>query len=155
MSLPRRILVPVDFGEPSGVALDYATELAAKLDAEVVVLHVYEIPMLSVPDAPWVISSDVISSIEAASKVALERIIVHHKRPSVRMVPLLRAGDARTQIEAATKESGADLVVMGTHGRRGFSRMLLGSVAEFVTRTSSVPVLTVRQGAHVEGEAAR
>jgi nucleotide-binding universal stress UspA family protein len=149
MSLPRRILVPVDFGEPSGIALDYALELAAALEADVVALHVYEIPMLSVPDAPWVITGDVVESIENASKVALDRVVAHHRKAGVRMVPLLRSGDARSQIEAAAQEIGADLIVMGTHGRRGLTRALLGSVAEFITRTASVPVLTVRapQGA--------
>ncbi len=146
MTLPRRILVPIDFGDTSSAALEYALELATPLEADVVVLHVYDIPMLSVPDAPWVITGDVIESIESASKTALDRLLSHHKRVGVRMVPLLRAGDARSQIGAAAEEVGADLIVMGTQGRRGISRALLGSVAEFVTRTSPVPVLIVRKG---------
>jgi nucleotide-binding universal stress UspA family protein len=57
---------------------------------------------------------------------------------------LLRTGDARDVICQAADEVNADLIVMGTHGRRGLSRALLGSVAEYVVRTSKVPVVTVR-----------
>ena len=142
MALPRKILVPTDFSDHSNRALDYAVELATKLDAEVHVVHVYEIPFLSVPDAPWVITSDVVQSIESASRGALERLIKN--RGGAKIKPMLRSGDARAQIEAACAEVGADLIVMGTHGRRGIAHALLGSVAEYVMRTAAIPVLTVR-----------
>jgi nucleotide-binding universal stress UspA family protein len=142
MSLPKKILVPADFSDHSNRALELALELAERLDAQVHVLHVYEIPFLSVPDAPWVITTDVVQSIESASRTALERLI--RKYGGTRAKPLLRSGDARAQIEAAAAELGADLIVMGTHGRRGIAHALLGSVAEYVMRTSMVPVLTVR-----------
>jgi nucleotide-binding universal stress UspA family protein len=57
---------------------------------------------------------------------------------------LLKTGDARDSIDQTAKEIGADLIVMGTHGRRGVSRALLGSVAETVVRTAPCPVLTIR-----------
>jgi nucleotide-binding universal stress UspA family protein len=57
---------------------------------------------------------------------------------------LLRTGDARDQILQAAKELGADMIVMGTHGRRGVRRALLGSVTESVVRSADCPVLTVR-----------
>ena len=57
---------------------------------------------------------------------------------------LLRTGDARDVINQTAKEVGADLIVMGTHGRRGVTRALLGSVAETVVRTAPCAVLTVR-----------
>jgi nucleotide-binding universal stress UspA family protein len=148
MSLPRKILVPTDFSEHSSLALDYAIELAERLDAEVHVLHVYEIPFLSVPDAPWVITSDVVQSIEAASRTALERLIKKHGHAKVK--PILRSGDARSQIEVAAAEVAADLIVMGTHGRRGIAHALLGSVAEYVMRSSTIPVLTVRSHGSTE-----
>ena len=144
MSLPRKILVPTDFSEHSEKALDYALELAERLDAEVHVLHVYEIPFLTVPDAPWVITSDVVASIEGASKVALDKLVTQHQRGKVRVKTLLKSGDARAQIDAAAMETGAELIVMGTHGRRGIAHALLGSVAEYVMRSSVAPVLSVR-----------
>jgi nucleotide-binding universal stress UspA family protein len=56
----------------------------------------------------------------------------------------LRFGDPRTEIQAAAAEIGIELIVMGTHGRRGVSRLLLGSVAESIARTAHCPVLLVR-----------
>jgi nucleotide-binding universal stress UspA family protein len=58
---------------------------------------------------------------------------------------MLRTGDARDVIVDVAKEIGADLIVMGTHGRRGVRRALLGSIAEGVLRTAHCPVLTIRQ----------
>ncbi|MFI5303113.1 MAG: universal stress protein, partial [Polyangiales bacterium] len=65
------------------------------------------------------------------------------RRPKVEVQVALRQGRAWSEIGAAAQELGADLVVMGTHGRKGADRALLGSVAEKVLRTASVPVLTV------------
>jgi nucleotide-binding universal stress UspA family protein len=143
MSHPSKILVPTDFSPHADRALEYAMDLAAKLGASVHVLHVFEVPVLSLPEAPWVVTSELIDTIERASKRALDELVKKHQRSDVPLTPLLRSGEARSQIDAAAAEIGADLVCMGTHGRTGLARALLGSVAEYVVRTSSVPVLTL------------
>lgn len=143
MSTPTKILVPTDFSRHADEALRYAVDLAAKLGATVHVVHAYEIPVLSIPDAPWVITSELVAAIEKASRVALDALVEKHGRANVTITSSLLPGDPRSQIEVATRESGADLLCMGTHGRRGLVRALLGSVAEHAVRTSVIPVLTV------------
>ncbi len=143
MSHPRKILVPTDFSHHADRALGYAVELAAKLGASVHVLHVYEVPVLSLPDAPWAVTTELIETIEHASKRTLEDLVAKHRRADVEIHGVLRAGEPRSQIEAALAELGSDLLCMGTHGRKGFARALLGSVAEYMVRTSSTPVLTL------------
>jgi len=143
MALPKKILVPTDFSLHAERALDYALELADKLEAEVQVLHAYQVPLLSVPDAPWVVSADVVATIETATKAALNALIAERQKPSARLTAHLKMGDPRNMIDTAVSELGSDMICMGTHGRRGITRMLLGSVAEYVVRTSTIPVLTI------------
>jgi nucleotide-binding universal stress UspA family protein len=143
MHLPRRILVPTDFGAAAERALDYALALADSLGAEVHVLYVAEIPT-TIPDSPWLVGTDVIGTIERAGRGALDDLAAAHPTRRARLVTHLKTGEARSEIQATARELGADLVCMGTHGRRGLRRALLGSVAEHVVRTSAVPVLTLK-----------
>jgi nucleotide-binding universal stress UspA family protein len=79
---------------------------------------------------------------------ALEKLI-DKRRHRIPFGPaLIKTGDPRDVINEAAKELGADLIVMATHGRRGVSRMLLGSVTELVVRSAPCPVLCVRMHAH-------
>lgn len=142
--LPKTILVPTDLSEGAEEALDYACELAAKLDATVHLVHVIAIPALGVPELGVAVTSSVIDSLVQDNQEALDKLREARCR-NVRMgQTLLRTGDARDQIEQVAKELGADLIVMGSHGRRGVGRLLLGSVTETVMRTSPCPVLAVR-----------
>jgi nucleotide-binding universal stress UspA family protein len=143
LTLPRNILVPVDFGPHAEAALDYAQALSEALSIPVHALHVYELPTLLLPDAPWVISADLVSSIENASKKAMSDLIERRAKSGLEIEGHVKCGDPRAAIEAAAEELEIELICMGTHGRRGLSRALLGSVAEFIVRTSKVPVLTV------------
>jgi nucleotide-binding universal stress UspA family protein len=143
-SLPRHILVPVDFSPHAEQALDYAVALASKLDATVHVLNVIGIPTLGVPELGVALTSSVIDQIVKDNQEALEKLVSARKGQAKLAEPQLKTGDARDIILHAAEELGADLIVMGTHGRRGLSRALLGSVAEMIVRTAPVPVLTVR-----------
>lgn len=125
MTLPRTILVPVDFSAYAEAALDYAVELAGKLEAKLYILNV-------------------IDSMVRDSETALAKLTEAHRLKAQIADTLLRTGDARDVIIHTVEEVAADLIVMGTHGRRGVSRALLGSVAESVVRTSPCPVLTIR-----------
>jgi nucleotide-binding universal stress UspA family protein len=85
-----------------------------------------------------------IDSLIEDNQTALDKIAAEHASQATIGQVLLRTGDARDVINQTAKEVGADLIVMGTHGRRGVTRALLGSVAETVVRSAPCPVLTVR-----------
>jgi len=142
--LPKNILVPTDLSEGAEAALDYACELAAKLDATIHLINVIGIPVLGVPELGVALTTTMIDSLIADNQKALDSLAAS-KRAHARIgQTLLRTGDARDLINQAAKEIGADLIVMGTHGRRGVTRVLMGSVAETVVRSAPCPVLTVR-----------
>jgi nucleotide-binding universal stress UspA family protein len=135
--------VPTDFGEVAEHALDEAMELAASLGAIVTVLHAYEYSLLGigvdfgtgVPDAP--------ERLKRAAREALRETIERQSGRGVVLDGILREGAPWSAIVEFAAGSNADLIVMGTRGRRGLARAFLGSVAEKVVRYASVPVLTV------------
>lgn len=144
MTLPRTILVPIDFSRYSEAALDYAVELAGKLDAKLYMLNVVSIPAFGVPEVGATMAPAVIESIISDNEAALEKLADARRSKAQIAGTFLRTGDARDVIIHTAEQVGADLIVMGTHGRRGVGRALLGSVAESVVRTSPCPVLTIR-----------
>ncbi len=137
-----QILVPTSFDEPSQRALNTAIALAQKLDASLTLLHVYELPVYTYYGTVW--PTDFVASVETAARLQLEQTLSIVQRQVRQAHSLLRQGVPWQEILAQISEARADLVVIGTHGRQGLSRALLGSVAERVVRTSPVPVLTVR-----------
>jgi nucleotide-binding universal stress UspA family protein len=145
--LPKNILVPTDLSEGAEEALDYACELAKQFGATVHLLNVISIPALGVPELGVAMAGSVIDSLIRDNQTELEAL-AHKKcvKASIGQL-LLRTGDARDVIIASAKELGVDMIVMGTHGRRGVTRALLGSVTESIVRAAPCPVLTVR--AHV------
>jgi nucleotide-binding universal stress UspA family protein len=135
----RAVLVPTDFGEPAGRALDVAIELAAKFDAKLTLLHVYQ-----VPTQPY--DYVVVLPLEEHARSAqreLDAELAKLKPRYPNCDGLVESGRAAERIVEVAATRGAGIIVMGTHGRRGLPRFLLGSVAERVVRTSPVPVLTV------------
>lgn len=139
----QRILVPVDFSEKSERALDYAIELAKKVGARITLVHAYEIPVYGFTDATLVATPDLAARLSDAAQKTLDALVESRRDRGVPMQAVLRNGVAWEEIAAVAKESQADLIVIGTRGRRGLARALLGSVAESVIRTSDVPVLTL------------
>jgi nucleotide-binding universal stress UspA family protein len=135
------ILVPTDFSASSEQALDYASDLADKLGAKIHLLSVVGIPSYGVPELGVGLTATMMDDMVMDTQTALDQLA--RDRTSVAQT-LVRAGDPRDVILQTAEELHADLIVMGTHGRRGISRALLGSVAEMIVRTSPVPVLTVR-----------
>jgi nucleotide-binding universal stress UspA family protein len=144
MNPPTSILVPTDFSPQADQALDYACALAAKLGATVNLVSVVGIPALGVPELGAAMTASVIDDMVRDNQKSLEALADARRGQATIGQVLLRTGDARDVIPAVAEEIGADLIVIGTHGRRGLSRALLGSVAEYVVRISRVPVLTVR-----------
>ena len=143
--LPKNILVPTDLSEGAEFALDYACELATKLEATIHLLHVIGVPSLGVPELGVAVTATVIDQLIAENQQAIDAL-ADSRRNRVKIGEvLLKTGDARDVIDATATLVHADLIVMGTHGRRGLSRALLGSVAETVVRSAPCPVLTVRR----------
>jgi len=138
--MAQTILVPVDFEEGSERALDVAHDLATRLGARLVLLHAYTLPVYAYPGMAPIQAPTLDTEIEAAAKQALGVLAARWESPRT----LLRQGDPATVILDAIEELEPALVVMGTHGRRGLQRLVLGSVAEHVARRSKVPVMTVR-----------
>jgi nucleotide-binding universal stress UspA family protein len=151
-----RMLVPVDFSSYSDAALHYAASLAGKVGASVELLHVVEDPFVGgvftseiyVPSVPEIVQGMINDA--SARLTSLKEAMFPHASDVETCVVVGRA--AHTIIEHARK-SGHDLIVMGTHGRTGFSHLFIGSVAERVVRAAPCAVLTVH-AAGARGQAA-
>jgi nucleotide-binding universal stress UspA family protein len=142
-----RILVPIDGSETSSHALDAALKLAHEHDAELRPIYVVDVPQLmySGPacDPSLVRDAFVTEGAQVLTDAAarMQRAGVKGSTLTVEVDPL--GDDIAQRITAAANDFGADLVVMGTHGRRGWRRLVLGSVAERFLRISTRPVLLV------------
>lgn len=143
----KRIIAPVDGSETSRHALDAALELARDHNAELRPVYVIDVPPLSYSGAAFdptpirdafVIEGEHVLA-DAAAK--MKRYGVKGSTSLVEVEPL--ADDIAQRIEHTAQAFNADLIVMGTHGRRGWRRLFLGSVAEHFLRTSTLPVLLV------------
>ena len=144
MKAVRKILFPTDFSEPSEAAWTFALSFAKEFGAEVVLLHV-------VPEPPRLAEAYEMGYtperfIKAATDEA-NRLMADMQAKAgdwkVTLLPRIRQGVEFREIIAAAREEEADLIVMGTHGRRGFARATLGSDAEYVAQRASAPVLLV------------
>jgi nucleotide-binding universal stress UspA family protein len=140
----KRILVATDFGESSEQAVLLAIDLADRFGATITLLHVYEVP-------EYVYFNDIqpriegwIAPIRAAASKRLEEALAKIRGRIPGATSLLLQGRPGDEIVNAIGKTHPDLVVLGTHGRRGLEHVLLGSVAEKVVRMASAPVLTVR-----------
>jgi nucleotide-binding universal stress UspA family protein len=143
----HRILVPTDFSPSARAALEYAAFLASRFGASLDVLHVSEPPGYVGPDTLAFLPhagerprGPAPDEVKQAVEGILARLADRPGQVEVRV----ESGEPGDAILRAAREGGADLVVMGTHGRTGLSRLLLGSVAEAVLRRASCPVLTIR-----------
>ena len=145
---PKNILVPTDLGEGAEAALDYAVELARPFGATIHLVNAITLPALGVPELGVALSGSVMDDMMADNLRALERLIDKRKHRAPFGEPILKTGDPREVINETAIELGVDMIVMATHGRRGVSRVLLGSVTELVVRSAPCPVLTVRMHAH-------
>jgi nucleotide-binding universal stress UspA family protein len=154
LMLPKVILVPTDLSENAEEALDYACELARTLGAKLHLLHVVAVPVVGVPELGMALTSTMIDQMVVDNQKALDALAARKCTLADVAPTILRTGDARDVINQTAKEIGADLIVVGTHGRRGVTRVLLGSVAETVVRTAPCPVLTVRMEKKEESKAA-
>ncbi|MEA1930079.1 MAG: universal stress protein [Euryarchaeota archaeon] len=135
------ILLPTDGGPASAAAIDHAVELAAETDARLHGLYVLDTTAYPALDAG---REAVLGALKEEGREALEGVTDAAEDAGVAVVSeLISETPHRGIIEYAT-DNDIDLIVMGTHGRTGLDRYLLGSVTERIVRTSEIPVLTVR-----------
>jgi len=149
----RKILCPVDFSESSDRALDYSLALGKRHGSRVSVMHVLP-TVLADPDLYPYLTEPVLASGEARDR-AYRRLgdFVHRAlADGIGSEVILEDGDVVEEVLKKVKRLEADLVVMGTHGRRGFRRLLLGSVTERVLRQSEAPVLSISPSAPTIGK---
>ena len=141
---PKRILLPLDFSDPSRRALKLAREWAKFFGARVYLLFVIEpLPYMSgMESLPLTKSSP---RVAAEAKTALDRLVREELPAPIQTATLVRQGKAYEQIVAAAQSLRIDLIIIGTHGYGGLSRVLLGSTAERVVRHAPCSVLTVRR----------
>ena len=143
MKLFKSILCAVDFDESSAVVLHFAREIAQQSHSTLCVLHVTPLPpnaaeFSQIPMDPYPVW-------EKTAQVELEKLTVAHlEGRGVAYKIETRSGEAADGILRQAQETDADLIVMATHGRKGVSHFLIGSVAERVIRRSPRPVLVVR-----------
>ncbi len=145
MSFIKKILIPTDGSEYSRYATDYAINLCDALHAEII--------LISVADIRYEMY-DVYSEVHAVGNVeelireqvsrALDQHAAEVERRGMTVRKILRVGDVIQETLAVIEEEGIDLVVIGTHGRKGISHFLLGSTTEKLVRSAPCPVLTVR-----------
>jgi nucleotide-binding universal stress UspA family protein len=133
------ILHATDFSEHSEYAFKLASALARDYGAKLLILHVIDAPVPLYAEIP--ITPDPLEIEEEARRKLHELEVSDGKAQVERRVT---TGDPPDEILRAAEESGCDLIVLGTHGRTGLGRLLMGSVAEHVIRKASCPVLTVR-----------
>jgi len=140
--IARKVLVPTDFSEAGRHALALATSLARDGGGSLVIIHVEEPPMAYG-------GGELYSGVQEPDREELRKALaaVVPPDPSVPCVHKLLVGDPAEAIVQVADSDGVDLIVMGTHGRTGLSRLLMGSVAEAVVRRARCPVLTVKQPA--------
>jgi nucleotide-binding universal stress UspA family protein len=143
----NQILVPTDFSENAQHALDYAVDLAKRCSAKLHLLHTPVVPTYLLmdlsyspgPEAVTRILNDSQDSLDAQAKVIADAGVEHFTA--------IREGTVHEVIRDYAKEHDVDLVVLGTHGRTGVSKLMYGSVTERVVKTVHTPILVVPTGA--------
>lgn len=146
MSRIRCIIHATDFSRASRAAFAKAIDLAKGHHAQLMVLHVLNIvpPFLGEGNITPQVWDEIEAGARAAAASQMKRLVAKARTAGVRVKSLVVLGSPYDHIVPIAKRQRADLLVIGTHGRTGIRKVLLGSVAERVLRTASCPVLTVR-----------
>lgn len=145
----KRLLVPHDFSACAAQALALAADLAEQHGARITVMHATELPenldagtRVKPPGEAEPVRADVYTLRGARARIDELLEPLRARGLDVRSVAVV--GDVSEAILETARAVGADAIVMGTHGRRGLSHLLLGSIAEKIVRHASVPVVTTR-----------
>ena len=141
----RRILCPIDFSEFSRRALDHAIAIARRYRSTVTALHVFTpVPVPAFGPGPLGFEPILLTDVDREQLLAdTKAFAAAESAPGIAVDAILREGHTAGEILTQATDMKADLLVIGTHGRSGFERLVLGSVAEKVLRKARCPVLTV------------
>ena len=141
----RRILFATDFSEGSSNALPYAADIARQYGAKLFLVHViYDVAKSAGWYVPHVSIDEIYNDMEKSARAELEKSFVDEMKGLKDVEHVVLKGIPYEEISKFAGEKQIDLVVLGTHGRRGIDRMLFGSTAEQVVRNAPCPVLSVR-----------
>jgi len=140
----KKIAVPIDFTDVAPFIAKYAKEFAKKLDAEIVLIYILE--DLSAYEGLYV-DAKTLTELEGklieGARTSMEEFVKEHFSDYSKVKTLIEKGDVVEGIIEAAKKEGADLIIIGTHGRKGLDKILFGSVAEGVIKNSPIPVLSL------------
>ncbi len=142
----QKILVPTDLSVASEPALSYAVDLAKRFGAKVTFLHVYALPIYPMLDGAVIPAPQITASMMAETSASLEKLRSRFSTEGLVIDGRVVQGSAADTITQSASDERFDLIVMGTHGHTGFRRLVLGSIAEYVARTATIPVVTVHSG---------
>jgi universal stress protein A len=138
----QKILCPIDFSAPSRNALRYANEFAKAMNAKITVMHVIQPqPIAADVNVPYV---PLEIDLEKNAKEDLEQIVKEEVQEGVLVEQVMAFGLPSDCVIAQAQKENVDLIILGTHGRTGISRLLMGSTAENVIRHAACPVLVVK-----------
>jgi len=144
----KKILVPVDFSEPSKKAVTYGLSLAEQFDAKLIIAHI-------VPESTSLMYAfpteftEVEKEQHAKAKQVINNLVPADRAVGLNLQTIVKIGNVEAELLGIVKDEAIDLVVLGTHGRRRLGRWFIGSVTEHMLRKVPVPVLTV---SHLEEE---
>lgn len=143
----KRILFPTDFAEGALNALPYAIDLAKSYGAKLHLLHiVYDIATASGLYVPHISVDTLYKELDVSAQKELEKFGATAKKDLKDVEYTVMRGIPYEEILKFAQEKNIDLIVIGTHGRKGLDRILFGSTAERIVRNALCPVLTVREG---------
>lgn len=143
----KTILFAIDFSESSDYAFQYALSMAKKYEARLLIVHAINEPVdLRGFYVPHISFEKLEQEIEDGAKKLMEKFCRSHLQDYQNYEALVVPGIPYDEIIKKATEQGADLILMGTHGRTGLDHVLFGSTAEKVVRKSPIPVMTIRLG---------
>lgn len=156
-TIMKKILFPTDFSKASLNAFSYALRFAAKIDAEIITLHVYELPpAVPIENYDFLLDTYEVSELNEFEnyKSEVPKLRKIAQKLHLGQVPLshvLQQGDPVIEILNVIKQDKPDFVIMGTRGASGFKEIFLGTIAERVINQSTVPVLAIPANAKFKG----
>jgi nucleotide-binding universal stress UspA family protein len=147
----HHILVPLDFSATADQALAYAIAFTMPLQARLTLLHVLQIPPLTLEEGATALSGTYLEDLETEAHLLLQASLAQVQRAGLQAACLLVQGTPTQAIMDTAGAQEVDLIIMGTHGRTGLTHVLLGSVAERVVREAPCPVLVTRKTRDMSG----
>ncbi|UCG77981.1 MAG: universal stress protein [Nitrospirota bacterium] len=141
----KTILCPTDFMEESRQAVRHAVDIARKYGSKIYLLHImHDLEKITGWYVPHITIDELYKDIESGAQKELDSIVAEEFKGFSDVEKVILRGIPYTEIIDFAEEKGADLIVIGTHGRKGLEKVIFGSTAEQVVKNSKCPVLTVR-----------